>query len=190
MLFADEVLEEECDIAEALREATDLAAEHQGIVELLCAHDATTGGEPLPEAVKTLLSSAAEAEQARELLLDDGRMQDDEDVPGAVQGLITETGDVRKLLIGSGYMSWEPSRGCSWDPPPAEVLQEVIETSGAAEELRELCGQQQQGIQDLAAIARRALTTAHTNGHSGVIHACADCAPDWGRIHLLAGFSV
>jgi hypothetical protein len=190
VLFADEVLEEEYDIAEALREATDLAAEHQQTVELLCHHDIMTGGEPLPEAVQILLSTVAETERARELLLDDGRMQDDENVPGAVQVLIAETGDVRKLLINSGYMSWEVSRGSSWDPTPAEALQEVIKTAEAAEELRKLCGLQQQGIQDLATLARRALTTAHINGHSGEIHACADCAPDWGRLHLLAGFSV
>jgi hypothetical protein len=77
VLFADDVLEEEYDIAEALREATDLAAEHQQAFDLLCQHDVMTGAEPLPEAVQTLLSTAAEAEQARELLLDDGRMQND-----------------------------------------------------------------------------------------------------------------
>jgi hypothetical protein len=190
VLFADDVLDEEYDLAGALREATHLAAEHQQIFELLCEHDVTTGGEPLLEAVEFLLFTAAEAERARELLLNDGRMQDDEDVPRAVQVLIAETGAVRKLLIGSGYMSWEVSRGSSWNPTAAGALQEVVETAEAAGEHRELCGLQQQFIPDLAAIARRALTTAHTSGHSGEIHACADCAPDWGRIQLLAGFSV
>ncbi|MGY1714345.1 hypothetical protein ACI78R_07795 [Geodermatophilus sp. SYSU D01106] len=105
VLFGDEVLDEQYDIAVALQEAIDVAAEHQQMVDLLGEYQVGFGGEPILEVVETLVSTAAEVERVHELLLDDGRMQDDEDVPRAVQALIAETAGVRKLLIDSGHLS-------------------------------------------------------------------------------------
>ena len=58
-------------------------------------------------------------------------------------------------------------------------------------ELEESYELQQQCIQDLAVIARRALTSAHTTGgHSSKIYDCPDCVSDVFRIHLLGGLGI
>ncbi|MGY1696789.1 hypothetical protein ACI780_17975 [Geodermatophilus sp. SYSU D00814] len=82
VLFGDEVLEEQYDVAAAVQEAIDGAAEHQQIVDLLCEREVVLGGEPLIGVVETVLAAAAEVERARELLCHDCRMRNDETCPG------------------------------------------------------------------------------------------------------------
>jgi hypothetical protein len=88
--------------------------------------------------------------------------------------LIAETVQFRAELGEAGYPCWMQ--------PPAEVVRELIADVERADALEKRYLRERRLSQQMADIARRALTRAHAVAHAGAIDACPHCASDWAQL--------
>jgi hypothetical protein len=115
-----DLFDDEDDFALMLGQATEVMAKHERVRGQLHEHEWADGDRSLPEAIDDVLAFTAEAERAYGLLSQHDRLPVGEDLPGAVQALISETLQVRTELHDPGYSCWTE--------PPAEALRELIAT--------------------------------------------------------------
>jgi hypothetical protein len=145
---------------------------------------------PLCEAVRQMAEDAQESRAVSEVLAGVGFAPGERPLSDVLQEamlLATDGEEAYALLLEAGFMT-ENHRVRD---ALREALAAAAETAEAMQELDESYQLQQQATQDVAAIARRALTNAHiTAGHSGELNDCADCFTDWLGIHMFDELSI